>query len=740
MRTFRTLAVAVAALCALAPLPGVTLAGQDAPPTLELGPRVPIHPGGQVVASTVASDRVVAAFTMNAPNRQDDQPSRWVMASVGAVGGETPTFTAPVRLGASDNVYALAVAPVSFNRFVAVWRGDGDESRAVLFETDGTDTRVLHENTFDNNSARQLSILQLRPNTFAVVYEATDSESGHVVAWAMTGTVVENQVRFGPRTRLSDYTTSGTAAGAVDADRFVVAFSESHQGTEMKVLVAEVVDGRVVFDRETVVPNPYPGEPALTVLGGGRFLLGYGIYNEPYRLHVGRVTDDAILLSDASPVPGPVFGAVRVHALSPREAAITYSARSVPGEPPAGYLRVASVSDAGSVTFGDQATFDDGPGAPTVLRLTPTRVVVAYDQAQTAVVRMGRLPGNPVLATHADEVRTVPLEGGRFLVSWVDRGDLGRPAAAMGRVDGAEASFGAAVQVTNVYSWMMSPALVSGGRFSVAYRSAGAGKVVAGDASGEVLRFGAEQTFEAAAVRGTSSATLGDGRVLLTWAAGTGGASRIGVATGRMGGDAVQLAEPLRVADGRRLEAPVVAALSADRFVLAYLADDVAMVRAGRVEGDAVRLGPEAAFSEGAAEVQLAALSGGRFAVAFRDYGSADRGTARVGEVRGDDVALGAPAVFDADSSATAAVIPLGDGAFAVAYVARPRGGEPGARLAAARVDDALAPRFGAPGSAAPGVVRSLDALRLPDGRVLVVYAAGDRAELRSAILPPPAP
>ncbi|HEU0299339.1 MAG TPA: hypothetical protein VFR37_07795 [Longimicrobium sp.] len=742
MPTFRTLAVALAAVCALAPLRAPTLAGQVATPTLQLGPPVPISRGAQVVASTVASDRVVTAFTMPAPNRQDDEPSAWVMASVGAVGGETPSFTAPVRLGASDNVHALAVAPVSFSRFVAVWRGDGNASRAVLFETDGTTSTVLGQATFDNNSARQLSILQLRPNAFAIVYEATDSESGSVVAWAMTGTVVDNGFRFGPRTRLSTFTTAGTAAGAVDGDRFLVAFNEWRGDMEMKVLVAEVVDGRVVFDRETVVPDLNPGQPALAVLGGGRFLLGYSLYDKPYGVRMGQVTDDSLEFSPTFSVPGTVEGEVRVHALSPREAAISYGGRYAPGQPSTGYLRVAAVDDHGSVAFGEQTTFDEeGPSAPTVLRLTPTRVVVAYAQAYTsAVVRMGRLPGTPVLATHADEVRTVPLDGGRFLVSWVDRGDISRPAAATGRVAGSEVDFGPAVQVTNVYSWMMSPALVSTGRFAVAYRSAGAGKVVDGDASGDVLRFGAEQTFEPSAVRGTSSASLGDGRVLLAWVSGTGDRSRVGVATGRLGANGVQVAEPLRVGDGRAMEAPVAAALSADRFVLAYVADDVARVRAGRVDGDAVQLGPETVFSQGAAEVRIAALSPGRFVIAFRDYGSADQGTARVGEVRGEEVALGAPIVFDADSTAPASVVPLGTDAFAVAYVAAPRAGAPVARLAAARVDGALAPRFGAAGAAAPGVVRSLDAMRLPDGRILVVYAAGDRAELAAAVLPSPSP
>jgi hypothetical protein len=60
--------------------------------------------------------------------------------------------------------------------------------------------------------------------------------------------------------------------------------------------------------------------------------------------------------------------------------------------------------------------------------------------------------------------------------------------------------------------------------------------------------------------------------------------------------------------------------------------------------------------------------------------------------------------------------------------------------MTAARVGGALRPTFAPAVAFSEGAIRSLDALRLADGRVLVLYAAGDRAELRSVVVSPSLP
>ena len=89
----------------------------------------------------------------------------------------------------------------------------------------------------------------------------------------------------------------------------------------------------------------------------------------------------------------------------------------------------------------------------------------------------------------------------------------------------------------------------------------------------------------------------------------------------------------------------------------------------GEVSGATISWGSESVFNSASADYcSAAALSSGKFVVAYRDNGNSNYGTAIVGEVSGSAITYGSEFVFNSAGAYDCSAASLSSGKFVVAY------------------------------------------------------------------------
>ncbi len=115
-----------------------------------------------------------------------------------------------------------------------------------------------------------------------------------------------------------------------------------------------------------------------------------------------------------------------------------------------------------------------------------------------------------------------------------------------------------------------------------------------------------------------------------------------------------------------------IARLSETKLVVAYRDAgnaDYGMAVVGEVAGNSITFGSEYLFKgAGCYDISVAPLSETKFVVAYRDAGNTDYGTAAVGEVVGNSISFGWEYVFNSESTYDISVAGLSETEFAVAY------------------------------------------------------------------------
>jgi hypothetical protein len=582
-------------------------------------------------------------------------------AMVGTVSGTSVTFGAEAEFLSSAEAGYISVAALSGSRFVVAYEdgADSDHGTAKVGTVSGTGITFGAEAEFlSADGARDISVAALDAGRFVVAYQ-DGSDSGH--GTAKVGMVSGSAVAFGAEAEfLSADGAFFNSVAALDAGRFVVAYSDGSDSSHGKAKVGTVSGTAIAFGAEAEFLAGLAYLTFAAALGPGKFVVVYqdDVDSSQGKAKVGTVSGTDITFgAEAEFLSTYQAYYISVAALSGTQFVVAYRDGSDSNH---GTAKVGTVSGT-AIAFGAEAEFLSADGAYYVsaAALGAGKFAVAYKDAADSghgTVKIGSVLPPPT--TTAPPTTSPPITT--------------TTTTAPPPGFGAEAEFLSAGQADYV-----SAAALSGAQFVVAYRDdpgSNHGTAKVGTVSGTGITFGAEAEFLSAdGVDAPSVAALGAGEFVVAYrddADGGHGTARVGTVSGT--GIAFGAEAEFLSANGAFDVSA--AALSATQFVVAYMdgADSGhGTAKVGTVSGTAIAFGAEAEFlpADGAGSISVAALGAARFVVAYRDESDSGHGKAKVGTVSGDAIAFGAEAEFlPADGVRCNSAAALGADKFVVAW------------------------------------------------------------------------
>ena len=274
-------------------------------------------------------------------------------------------------------------------------------------------------------------------------------------------------------------------------------------------------------------------------------------------------------------------------------------------------------------------------------------------------------------------ISTTALTQGKFAVAYTDEGNSYYGTAIIGNVTGNVIAFGAEYVFNPTVTGSISATALTGSKFAVAYQDSGSssyGTALIGDVTGNVIAFGAEYVFNSAGTNYISATALTESKFTATYCDLGGGAFHGTAVIGGVSGTTIAFGSEYVFNEAYSANTDNISAttLLENKFAVAYrdgATSGYGTAVIGDVTGNAIAFGTEYFFNmAGTYNISATAISGSRFAVAYRDTGNSSYGTAIIGDVMGNVVTLGTEYSFNSAGTYYISVATLTEGKFAIAY------------------------------------------------------------------------
>jgi hypothetical protein len=339
------------------------------------------------------------------------------------------------------------------------------------------------------------------------------------------------------------------------------------------------------------------------------------------------------------------------------------------------------VSVGTTISYGSETVFNSAITYGRVARLSDTTFAVGYenDSDNDGRVMVGTVSGNTIFFGHqvsynagsnSSEVTVVALSPSKYVVAWCDEsnGDYGTAKVGTLPSVGSAAVFNPAATYNHIAAVKLTDS-----KFVVAYEDAGNsgyGTAIVGTVSGTSITWGNEYVFNPASSIFESVAALSASTFVVAYE----DVGNIGYGTaivGTVSGTSITWGNEY-VFNPALTSRESVAALSTGKFVVAYRDEangNYGTAIVGTVSGTNISYGSEYVFNAAdTAFESVAALTDSKFVVAYTDLGNAYHGTAIVGTVSGTNISYGSEYVFNPATTYDGAIAALSVGTFVVAY------------------------------------------------------------------------
>ena len=177
----------------------------------------------------------------------------------------------------SATTYNTSVAALSATKFVATYKDAGNSGygTAVIGEVSGNTITYGTEYIFNSDTTTDISVAALSGNKFVVVYK-DDGNSGH--GTAVVGDVSGTIIGFGSEYVFNSISTSFISVAALSSSKFVVAYSDGGNSNYGTCNIGEV-SGNIIGYGFAYVFNPgYATYTSLAILSPSKFAVAYRDY------------------------------------------------------------------------------------------------------------------------------------------------------------------------------------------------------------------------------------------------------------------------------------------------------------------------------------------------------------------------------------------------------------------------------------------------------------------------------
>ena len=611
------------------------------------------------IAYDANAQKVVIAY-------RDDANSNYGTIVAGDVSGTTISFGAPVVFRSGIVSYTAVAYDASTQRIVVAYRDDSDSGfgKANVLTVSGTLIINMSVVAFESDSTSWVS-MTYDDNAQKVVIAYRDDVNSSF-GTAIVGTVSGGSISFGTASVFESASTSdiSIAYNAV-AQKVVIAYRDGGNSSYGTAIVGTVSGTSISFGSANVFSTTYSDYISITYdsnaqkvviayRDGGVTLNGFAIVGTVSGTSISFGTQ--IVFQNGNPnVTSSAYD------VSAQKVVIAYQNNNNGGFGTAISLTVSGTTFAPlppNLTGSIKAVYDSNS----------QKVVIAYFDATNSnrgTVVVGTVSGmsisfgTPVVfENNASYEIAIAYDANaqKVVIAYQNNGNSNYGTAIVGTVSGTSISFGTPVVFQSANTSSNSVAYdANAQKVVIAYRNNGnsnRGTAIVGTVSGTSISFGSSVVFNTGNTNVITTAyDASSQKIVIAYSdSGNGGVgtARVGTVTG----SSIAFGSSKIFENANTDSISIAYDANAQKVVIAYrdlVNDNFGTAIVGTVSGTSISFGPHVVFEPAAVEnVSIAYDSNAKkIAIAYKDVGNLNYGTAIVGEVSNDSILFGAPIVFN---------------------------------------------------------------------------------------------